>query len=265
MATVRTVAPSSTNKYYISTLSGGYNRALRINSSTGSCLPNCVGYVNGAFSEMLGKKCNLGVGNAKTLYYNTSDGYSRGKTPKLGACICWGGGKYGHVGIVVAIYDSYILVAQSNYGGARFEVVKCYKMSNGGYKSHGGNTNFQGFIYCPITCTSPYHQSSSGGGTTSSGGHTFKKFNATSIYGRKPKTMTVTTSAGLWLRGYPKTGTKKKLLSKGTQVLYYGNGYYVDGKEVWYCVQVKGSTLEGYVYGGIYNSGKAPYLSNANP
>ena len=39
----RTTAPSSTNKYYIKTTKGGYNRCIQIQSD-GSVLPNCVGY-----------------------------------------------------------------------------------------------------------------------------------------------------------------------------------------------------------------------------
>ena len=42
--TPRLTAPALNNKYYIHTSKGGVNQCLRINSTTGSCLPNCVGY-----------------------------------------------------------------------------------------------------------------------------------------------------------------------------------------------------------------------------
>ena len=41
--TRRLTAPSSTNKFYIKTTKGGYNKCIQIQSD-GSVLPNCVGY-----------------------------------------------------------------------------------------------------------------------------------------------------------------------------------------------------------------------------
>ena len=143
--TIRTVAPEKTNKNYCYPT----NQALIISGSC--CLPNCVGYVNGAFIEMFGSS-RLSTGNACTLYPHTQDGYRRSKTPVLGAVACWGAyyhNKWGHVGIVVGIFQSYITIAQSNYGGTFFEVVRCYKMANGGYRSAGGMESFQGFILPP--------------------------------------------------------------------------------------------------------------------
>lgn len=102
---------------------------------------------------------------------------------------------------------------------------------------------------------------------TSDSSTDYEKFDATKVYGKKPKVFT-TTCKDLRLRSYPKTGAIKKLLDKGTELNYYGNGYYVPNgnkKEVWYCVQIKGTSTEGYVYGGILDSGEAPYLDNANP
>lgn len=259
---LRTTAPSTTNAYYLEKgWNSGVNECIVI--SNHSCLPNCVGFCWGNWYEMMKVRPNLSRRNAKEWYGYTADGYRRSQTPALGAVACWGGGKYGHVGIVVGIHSDHITVAQSNYGGNRFEVVNCYKMSDGGYKSHGGNTSFQGFILLPSEYEYEGNTSNNTGKSTN-GTHTYKKFNATRIYGSKPKTFTVKTS-GLRLRAYPKTGSVKKLMNKGTKLLYYGNGYYVDGKEVWYCVQIKKTSTEGYVYGGILNSGNAPYLNNANP
>ena len=53
-----------------------------------------------------------------------------------------------------------------------------------------------------------------------------------------------------------------KTVAKNTNLYWYG--YYAhNGSEVWY--KVTDGKNEGYVYGGIFNSGKAPYLKNANP
>lgn len=43
--TPRLTAPATNNKYWIHTTKGGVNSCLRINSTTGSVLPNCVGYI----------------------------------------------------------------------------------------------------------------------------------------------------------------------------------------------------------------------------
>lgn len=121
------------------------NPCLRISGS--HCLPNCVGYVYGCWLEMFGSH-KLPTTDARTFYTHRVDGYSRSQIPKIGAIACWNG-VHGHVAIVVGIHSDHITVAQSNYGGTYFEVVDCYKMSNGSYRSHAGNTKFQGFIYPP--------------------------------------------------------------------------------------------------------------------
>lgn len=121
------------------------NPCLRISGS--HCIPNCVGFVYGCWLEMFGAH-KLPTTDARTFYGHWVDGYSRSQTPKLGAIACWNG-VHGHVAIVVGIHSDHITVAQSNYGGTYFEVVNCYRMSNGGYKSHAGNTKFQGFVYPP--------------------------------------------------------------------------------------------------------------------
>lgn len=251
---LRTTAPSTSNNYYRSTSYGGLNKALHI--SGGSCLPNCVGYVWGAFREMFGS-CNLSTGNAKTLYGNTRDGYSRGKTPKLGAVACWGGGTYGHVAIVVGIHSDHITVAQSNYGGVRWEMVNCYKMSNGLYKSHGGNTNMQGFIYPPSGWT--YEGSSSSSSTSTKDGTIKTGFNKAYAKG---KTMVAKVNLNLRTQPSTNTGSVIKVEKAGTKLYYYGY-YAYNGNIVWY--KVSDGTNEGYVYGGVLNSGVAPYLKNANP
>lgn len=139
--TPRTTAPSETNKYYIHTSNGGLNQCIEINTSTGSCLPNCVGYAWGRAYEILGKKPNLSKGNAEKWYsYNKSGGYYKyGSTPKLGAIMCWSGN---HVAVVEKIEGDYITISESSYGGARFNVVK--KTIS---KMESRTSGFQGYIY----------------------------------------------------------------------------------------------------------------------
>lgn len=145
----RTRAPAQDDPHWISTKYGGLNECLIIDQVNGSVIPNCVGYAWGRFYELIGSRPNLARTDARTLY-TTWDGYSRGQVPALGAVACWAGTKYGHVAIVEAIGPDYIMVSQSNYGGARFEYRKALKKLNGGYISPAGNTAFQGFIYNPI-------------------------------------------------------------------------------------------------------------------
>lgn len=147
--TPRTSSPGADNKFWKHTSSGGVNECIRI--SGGSCLPNCVGYAWGRFYEIMGSRPKLSKGNAEMWFGHTSDGYARGKTPKLGAVICWSKGKVGndadgagHVAIVEEIYsDGSILTSNSAYGSTRFYMKKIpanYALS--GY-------TFQGFIYNP--------------------------------------------------------------------------------------------------------------------
>lgn len=141
----RLTEPTSTNLNYIHHSSGGYNYCIEI--SNGSCLPNCVGYAWGRWRELLGEYHNLSRSDARDWWGNTSDGYKRGQTPKLGAVMCWSGGSegYGHVAIVEQINpDGSVVYSSSAYGGRRFytnPVSSPYNFSSG--------YTFQGFIYLP--------------------------------------------------------------------------------------------------------------------
>ena len=144
----RLTEPSTSNKYWIHTSKGGVNECILITGN--SCLPNCVGYTWGRFYEASGKRPKLSRANAEN-WYSYNDGYERGKTPKLGAVICWSKGKVGngndgagHVAFVEEVYDDEsILVSASDYGGRRFytrKYNKPYSMNE---------YTFQGFIYNP--------------------------------------------------------------------------------------------------------------------
>lgn len=150
----RTTAPSKTDKNYLHINKGGYNYCILVSGK--SVLPNCVGYAWGRWRELLGKYHRLSRNNAEVWFTNKNDGYKRGKTPKLGAVICWSKGKVGvgsdgagHVAIVEKIYsDGSILTSNSAWNGARFYTKKIAK----GYKLNG--YKFQGFIYPPVEFTS---------------------------------------------------------------------------------------------------------------
>ena len=145
----RLTSPSTTDKNWVHTTKGGKNSCILITGN--SVLPNCVGYAWGRFMEILGSTPKLSRGNAEDWYNYTQDGYKRGKTPKLGAVICWRKGETGnendgagHVAIVEKINsDGSIVISQSGYNSSRFwisTIAKDYTLQ--GYV-------FQGFIYNP--------------------------------------------------------------------------------------------------------------------
>lgn len=151
----RTTPPSYTNKYYIKTTKGGYNKCVEINASTGSVLPNCVGYAYGRFMESQGvTTCRLSRGNAENWYGKTSDGYERGRDPKLGAIICWSDSNGdGHVAFVEKVYDTGdVLTSNSAYNGSRFYMKTLKKVGN---YYMGRTYHFQGFIYNPTEFIDP--------------------------------------------------------------------------------------------------------------
>lgn len=142
----REEAPSQTDKHWIKTTHGGYNRCIIINNQTGSVIPNCTGYAWGRFLEENGiKDCKLSRGNAEIWYSNLLDGYERGRTAKLGAVICWSStSSGGHVAIVEKIESNGdILTSNSAYGGSRFYMKT---LSPPDYDM-GSAYSFQGFIY----------------------------------------------------------------------------------------------------------------------
>lgn len=147
----RLTAPATADKNWIHYSKGGYNYCILISGS--SCLPNCVGYAWGRWRELLGAHHKLSRGNAENWYLNAGDGYKRGRTPKVGAVICWakgvagyGADGAGHVAIVERVNaDGSIVISQSGYGYKRFwtQTLKAPYNIGSGY-------TFQGFIYLPI-------------------------------------------------------------------------------------------------------------------
>lgn len=159
--TPRTEAPASNNSYYYA------NNPFY---ASGYGIPNCTCYAWGRFWECQGSEGSrptLALHNAED-WYNYSDGYSRGQTPKVGAVICWRKGNLwddsdgaGHVGIVEAVYDDgTILTSESAYNGYTFRT----KHRNPTWNWDGGDYVFQGFIYNPVTFDGSGSSGGSGGG-----------------------------------------------------------------------------------------------------
>ena len=118
---------------------------------------NCTAYAWGRFweiSEHFGKHTKLSAsGNAEDWYYGTNSGFSRGKTPQLGAVICYANGPasgLGHVMIVEKIVSStHIVCSESGYRSYLFKTCDVYKKSNGWHSPSHPGYDFQGFIYNP--------------------------------------------------------------------------------------------------------------------
>ncbi len=150
--TKRLTAPSTTDKNWIGVKYGGNNHALVINSTTGSVLSNCCGFVHGRWCELGLAEDKLCRNNAEIYWGYTGDGFKRGQEPKLGAIACWRKGTTsssdgaGHVAIVEAYTSpTNVQLSQSNYGGTRFYT--------GWYNPKtwpGGKYVFQGYIYPPV-------------------------------------------------------------------------------------------------------------------
>lgn len=117
-------------------------------------MPNCTCYAWGRFWELSGTRPTLSTSDAEN-WYNHSDGYERGQTPKLGAVICWSKGSIGddsdgsgHVAIVEQINsDGSIVTSNSAWKSTNFymkDIPNTYEVS--GY-------TFLGFIYNPVEFT----------------------------------------------------------------------------------------------------------------
>lgn len=153
----RLIEPDKTNKYYIKSGKGGYNKAMEIDKKTHSCLPNCCGLVHGRWLESQNTidttKDLLSTGNAEN-YYNHKDNYKRGNVPKIGSIICFRKGKAdyskdgaGHVAFVEEVKtNGDIIISNSAYKGKRFFLKTLKKKNN--YK-YGSGYTLQGFIYNP--------------------------------------------------------------------------------------------------------------------
>lgn len=143
--TPRLTAPTTDNAYYYA------NNPFY---QSGYGLPNCTCYAYGRFWEIMGSKPALSLGDAEN-WYGLNDGYSRGKTPKLGAVICWRRGVAGddsdgagHVAIVEAINDDGSILTSESGWGASSTFWTTTRADDGNWGASSAYT-FQGFIYNP--------------------------------------------------------------------------------------------------------------------
>lgn len=135
MFTQRRSKPSY-NKYYIRTVSGGYNPAISgyPTDPTANVLSNCVGYACGRFNEIGGyKKCKYPIHcNAENFIERAKDlGLVISTKPVPGGIMVWQYGTLsgvdgcGHVEIVEEIIDeNTIYTSASNYGAETFYNAK---------------------------------------------------------------------------------------------------------------------------------------------
>lgn len=118
---------------------------------------NCTAYAWGRFWEVskhFGANTKLSSsGNAEDWYYGTNSGFTRGKTPQLGAIMCFADGPYsglGHVMVVEKIKSANeIVCSESGYAAYIFQTRTLKKKSNGTWSGIDSRYKFQGFIYNP--------------------------------------------------------------------------------------------------------------------
>lgn len=148
----RLTAPSETDPNWIMRSAGGKNPCIRgWNSTGGSVLANCCGYVIGRSLELFGNDAYSlpWQYNAKEYFPNLKESeiWKKSNKPSLGAIICFyraGSAQGGHVGVVEQINsDGSITTSNSAWEGSRF-YVETWKPPT---YSWSANYIFQGFIY----------------------------------------------------------------------------------------------------------------------
>lgn len=153
----RTKYPDLNNQFYFS---GKYNIYAETNYGPPTIYHNCTWYAFGRFSEILGKKSELPMGNAGQ-WYGKCKAYKKGKEPRVGAVVCfsYSDGGAGHVAVVEEVKSNGdVITSNSAYNGGNNPKYKgpdypafymqTLKKSNG-YSY--GKARFQGFIYQPGT------------------------------------------------------------------------------------------------------------------
>ena len=145
------------NSHWISSYEGykGLSPYYPIDTKTGLTLPNCVPFVYG-YWHLLGKctkpkELKLSPFNANS-FWTYPDGYERSSTtPRVGDIACWVDGGYGHVAIVIKVYNegNGIETLNSAYGGSMYYTRSLKRPFN------FGKYRFQGFIKCPFVQDNP--------------------------------------------------------------------------------------------------------------
>ena len=162
----RTTQPKN-NKYYIRTVSGGYNGAVAGSPTIkgANVLCNCVGYANGRFNEIINDPELKGINKAfkYPLVCNAENfiesakkqGLKISSKPTVGGIMVWqkgntlgGGDGAGHVAVVEAIYtDGTILTSESGWASWAFKTIK--RSNSNGRWSQGTAYKFRGCVVNP--------------------------------------------------------------------------------------------------------------------
>lgn len=159
--TPRTTAPDVLSKYYRGVgyyvgVTNGVNECLVIDTVTGFVMPNCVGYTWGRWYEAFHTRPNCSRGDGYT-WWGYNDGYSRGRTPRVGAIACWYDTTHptsgGHVA-VVEYFDGQGRPVTSNsaYNSTLFfmETLTYDSQTDSWLRAYNPwQYGFQGFIYPP--------------------------------------------------------------------------------------------------------------------
>lgn len=155
------------NKYYIRTVSGGYNGAVagKPTISGANVLCNCVGYANGRFNEIIGDPNLKGVAfkfqyqlvcNAENFIESAKrQGLKISSTPVQGGIMVWqkgrtlgGGDGAGHVAVVEEVYsDGTILTSESGWNAWAFKTVR--RSNSNGRWGQASAYKFRGCIINP--------------------------------------------------------------------------------------------------------------------
>ena len=233
--TKRTTQPSKNNKYYNSNINPFVASGYGMFQNKG----NCTAYAYGRFYEIIESKPKLSTSNAEN-WYTKADGYKRGKTPKVGAVICWRKGQAGkssdgagHVGIVEEIKSNGdIVISNSGWKSFIFK-TKTYKKSDDYMTGLSKSYKLQGFIYCPIEFEEEYTKGTyitldnmkvrSGAGTD----YRQKKVKELTKDGRKNATSSDLNSLAIYKKGT--TFTAQKIINK--------NGVWAKTPSGYVCIQ----------------------------
>lgn len=150
----RTTCPSSTDKCWISTGYGGYNKCIlgKPSYGRGSVLANCVGYVWGRFLEIMRQAdpsittCDLPTCNAGDFIARNNK-YDAGNVAKVGAIAVFAPN---HVAVVEKIDSNGVCtLSESGWGGPTFHYGNTISKAKG-YNDHDwGKYTIKGFIYNP--------------------------------------------------------------------------------------------------------------------
>ena len=153
------------DKHFIRKVNGGYspcipgNDAYGLRPFTGSVLPNCVGHAVAAYNIHAGesKSCKyLGNVNAKEFVkFIQTQNLPHGDTPKVGACMVWGGSDDGHVASVEEVIDNDTVSTSESGWNYRAAPVIRYMTRKRGNGNWGQNYEFLTFIYQPGTTPDP--------------------------------------------------------------------------------------------------------------